>query len=343
MMQSSKRKIGWRAPALPVALVALCLGIAACGSTDDEPTGGTQEGANAAAHVGKSLAIVVPSLDGYSRSMACGAVAEGERLGFEVGEIQAPQKAYDASEQVRVINAVLARSPNGLVFGPANPESSQAAIKPAVADGLKVADIDAELEDNSLYDTFVSSNHEEGGELGAQLLARLVGERGKVLAIGGTPSHPITRGRIDGFEKGIKAYPDIEYVGVRYLEPDVAKVAGEVAGALRANPDITGIYASNATNATGAVAAVRDAGLAGKVQIVTWDLMPDVIKMLRAGDVTGVVVQKPTEMGEIAVQQLANAFDGKAVEKEAHPTLTVATSDDIDTPKVQELYYEADC
>lgn len=327
--------------AIALAGIACMLGTAACGDESSESESSTADGE--AAHVGKRVGIVVPeSGPGYYMQMACGARDEGGRLGFEVDRSQAPAKQQDAGTQIRLLNAVLARDPDALVYAPVDANAGVPPIKAAVASGLKVANVDVELADPSLVVTFVSSSHAEGGAVAADLIAEQMGE-GKVITVGVLPDNPITEGRVDGFEGKIREHSGIEYVGVRYPELDIGDITAEGAAILRRYPDLAGIYTTNDTVAAGLGTALREAGRAGEVKMVTWDAQPAGLKLLRAGTASGSIVQKPREMGKIAAQQLANAFDGKPTQKSIEVDFVTMTSDNVDTPESKALYYDRAC
>jgi ribose transport system substrate-binding protein len=325
---------------VPLALaVAVTCGLAACGSDDSDSKSG-----GGGAFAGKKLAIVMPeSVPGYSKQIGCGAFSEGRRLGFDVGQPQAPSKAQDAAEQAQVLQSVLARNPSGLIFSAVDPKAGGVAIKPSVSKGLPVVAVDVALEDPSLAVSFVSSSHEQGGKLGGDLLAKQIGEQGQVVAIGVIPSNPITRGRIGGFKEAMRGFPNIDVVAIKYPDFDVNKIAAEASAVLNRYPDLKGIYTTNDTVASGVATALRQAQKVGKVKVVTWDLQPVGIKLMREGSVTGSVVQRPREEGKAAVQQLANKLSGKPVEKAITAPLTTISNDQIDQPATKGLYYSNPC
>ncbi|WP_320669479.1 sugar ABC transporter substrate-binding protein [Patulibacter defluvii] len=334
-----RRKPSGRATAT-VLSIAAALTLAACGSDDGAGSGTGGGGALS----GKKLAIVMPeSVPGYSKQIGCGAFDEGRKLGFDVSPPQGPSKSQDAAEQAQVLQSALARNPDGLIYSAVDPKAGSVAIKPAVAQGLPVVTADVPLADASLSISFISSDHEAGGKLGGELLAKQIGERGQVVAIGVIPSHPITRGRIAGFRAAMAEFPGIDVVGIKYPDLDVNKIAAEAAALLNRYPDLKGIYTSNDLVASGVATALRQTQKVGKVKVITWDLQPVGIKLLREGSVTGSVVQRPREEGRMAVRQIANELTGKPVTKTLTPPISTVSNDQIDSPKTKALYYSNPC
>jgi ribose transport system substrate-binding protein len=330
-----------RGPRIAIGMLTLALMAAVgCGDGSDSDSGSGSGGD--AAHVGKRLAIIQSLTEGYNIQVACGATSEGRRLGFEVESPQGP-KTFDPARQVQIANAVLAKNPDALVFLPSDPKSALQAVRPAVSDGLKIAAIDTNLEDPSAVSVFIASDHEAGGRLAGEELLREIGGRGKVLVSSLVPDHPITKGRVGGFESVIKSSDGVEYLGARYPEIDIAKVAADTAAILRKHPDIAAIYTTNNISTPGVITALRDAGLAGRVKVVTWDYDEVGAKYLESGEVTGLIAQHPREMGEIAARELANALDGRPVRRTVSPPITVINDENKDDPEVRQLRYANSC
>jgi ribose transport system substrate-binding protein len=328
--------------AVVVLLVIACL-VAACGSSDSTTEKAASTTTAAVAHKGKKVAIVIPDPSGAYKQMACGARQEGQRLGFDVGQPQAPAKVFDVAGEAHILEAVLATKPAGLIYTPADASAGAAGINSAATDGLPVVNVDAQLKDSSLYISYVGSSGVAGAKAGGELLAKQIGESGKVAAIGILPDNPITVARIGGFREAMKEFPNIQVVSIGYPDVDVNKIAAEATALLTKHPDLKAIYTTNDLIATGVGTALRGAGKSGKVKMVTWDLSPPGIKLLKAGTATGSVVQKVRQWGVLAIQQLANKLDGKPVDKSVTiPTVTV-TNANINDPATKALYYTAAC
>ena len=69
------------------------------------------------------------------------------------------------------------------------------------------------------------------------------------------------------------------------------------------SPDLVGIYVTT-ENSTPVINAARDAGLVGKLTIVTTDLFPALVKEIRAGSVTATIYQRPRTQGRMAFRVL---------------------------------------
>ena len=78
--------------------------------------------------------------------------------------------------------------------------------------------------------------------------------------------------------------------------------------------DVTGIFAPNESSATGMLLAMKDAGLAGgKVKLVGFDSGAQTVAALKSGDLQGLVVQNPFQMGYLGVKTLVASLRGQKV------------------------------
>lgn len=71
--------------------------------------------------------------------------------------------------------------------------------------------------------------------------------------------------------------------------------------ALTANPSIKGIYVTTG-NSLPVLGLLGELGLAGKLKVITTDLFPGLLPMLRSGTVAATIYQKPLTQGRIAFQ-----------------------------------------
>ncbi|GAA1240051.1 ABC transporter substrate-binding protein [Janibacter melonis] len=316
-------------------LPTIPLTIAACSSGAASTEAGTVEGA--------TVAIVGPlSGDPYYQEVACGARTAGKRLGMDVGEQQASQNQSQAAQNTIVQN-VLSKSPQALIYTPADPVAGGLPLRTARDDGTTVIDVDAQLEDADLYDSFVASDHYEGAKQITKELAEMIGGKGKVAAIGSLPSNPITQARIKGFQDALKDYPDIEVVSTSYPDLSPAAIQSNASATLVKHPDLKGFYTTNYLNSSGAAVALRNANQVGKVKMVSWDTGVDNVKLMREGVVQATVAQQPFKMGELAIEQIAKSIKGEKVDKTVNAPVSILTSDEVDTAKGKELWYQGSC
>ena len=123
-------------------------------------------------------------------------------------------------------------------------------------------------------------------------------EGGKVLPLAGHLNNTAHNNRLNGFMDTINSETGNE-IELLAFQPcfDRDDYAHEITQhALRANPDLTGIYVASNGQA-GACAAVEEEGRKGKVKVVAFDLNPMNMELLRSDSLSFVLDQKAFEQG----------------------------------------------
>ncbi|MBP2476839.1 ribose transport system substrate-binding protein [Crossiella equi] len=318
------------------AALAAVLALAACGGGRiGETPGGSQSAPD-----NKKLALL-PGVKGepFYISMECGAKEEATKLGYELS-VQAPEK-FDASLQVPIVNSVQSTRPAGVLIAPTDDTALGTPMKQLTSAGIKVVEVDTKLKDRSIAASAISSNNKQGGQLAAQTLAKLIGEKGSVLVINTKAGTSTTDARAAGFEEEIKKYPNIKYVGQKYSDNEPSQAANIVSAQLAATPDLAGVFATNLNSGEGAAAGLRNANKRGEVKLVGFDASPKQVDGLRAGDVQALIAQDPAGIGRQGVQQAVNAIEGKSVTKEIETNLVALTSEDMQSK--QQYFYRTSC
>ena len=193
-----------------------------------------------------------------------------------------------------------------------------------------------ELASTSLtFDTYCSDafpfvghkgDAQDGKDL-ANFLAEKIGKKGKVGILSGSLTATNHAARVKGFKEGIAAYPDIQVVFEQPDEDNLEKAVSLTENALQANPDLAGIFGSNASNPIGAARAVVNAGKSGQVTIVGMDDLPETLQFIQDGVIAGVKAQRQWEIGYWAVRYMVAMNQNHTVPHEHATGSQILTKD----------------
>jgi ribose transport system substrate-binding protein len=288
---------------------------------------------------GKNVSFV-PGVTGnaFYVSMECGIRSEAAKYGFVINLQGA--SAFDPTLQIPIVDAVVAAKPAGLLIAPTNSKALFVPISHAVDAGIKVALVDTTLDDTSQVVTAIATDNTAGGAAAADALAKLIGEKGEVMAIAFQAGASTSDQRQKGFENEIKKYPNINYIGFQISNNDPSKAAAEVGSTLTAHPDLAGIFATNDRSAEGTATALRVADKVGVVKVVGFDAGETQIKQLKDGLVQALIAQQPYQIGVDGVDAIANALTGKNVEQSVITGTVTVTKDNLQEPEVQKALYK---
>jgi len=280
--------------------------------------------------------------DEFYVSMACGASVAAAEAGVEL-TVDGPTK-FDATLQTPLLAAVVQSKPDAILIAPNDRTAMIAPIQEAIDAGIVVFTVDTKIEAD-LAIANIASDNVEGGKIAAKALADLIGGKGSVYVTNTKAGISTTDQRQQGFEEGIKAYPDIKYLGAEYNNDDPTTAASQTAAILQANSDLAGIFGTNLFGAEGAATAVTEAGKTGQVKIVGFDAGPKQVQDLKNGVVDVLIAQHPYDIGYQAVKMAADYLTTKTApaEKVVATGYTVVTRDNMDQDEVKKYLYVADC
>lgn len=280
--------------------------------------------------------------DNFYISMACGAQQAADELGA-VLDVQGPEK-FDATLQTPLLNAVIQSKPDAILIAPNDRVAMIAPIQDAVNAGIAVFTVDTKIE-SDIAIANIASDNVLGGTMAADALAALIGETGSVYVQNTTPGVSTVDQRVQGFEEGIKKYPNIKYIGIDYNNDDPTTAASQTAAKIQATPDLVGIFGTNLFSAEGAAVAVKEAGKTGTIKIVGFDAGPQQVKDLTDSVVDVLIAQHPIDIGTMGVQMAVAYLNTKEAPAETVVTTgyTVVTRDNVGQDEVKRYLYVADC
>jgi len=222
-----------------------------------------------------------------------GMKAAAKQLGVEA--LYQGTEEYDAMAQATVLDQIIATNPTGIITTAQNADALQPTIDKAVDAGIPLVMFDSDSP-KSKRAVFLAGDNYQFGVKAAQMMAKLCGEKGKLL-ITTTVGQLNMEQRAGGFKDTIeKDYPNMSIVAITEEGADYESQAKNVAPVLQANQDLAGIW-STGSMGPGAVQAVKEAGKAGQVKIITMDIDSRLMELIEAGDVAATYVQGGWNMG----------------------------------------------
>jgi len=296
----------------------------------------------------KSFTIaVIPqgSTHEFWKSIHAGAMKTAQdegKAGVNVTIIwKGPMREDDREQQVQVVEGFVTQHVDGIVLAPFDKNALVRPVEEAKRAGIPTVVVDSGLESTDPI-SFVASNNYHGGELAADEMGRLLGGKGKVLALRYQEGVFSTEQREKGFIERIKAaYPNIQLISSNQFAGatrDTAKTAAENL-LNRFGNDLDGLFTPNESSTAGALLALEDAGKAGKIRFIGFDTSEVFVKAMRDGKLQGIVVQNPFRMGELGVKTVVDHLLGNAVEKRVDTGVTLITPANLDAPESQTLLH----
>jgi ribose transport system substrate-binding protein len=297
------------------------------------------------ASTSKSYAIgVVPkgTTHEFWKAVHAGAIKAQQELkasGIDVAITwKGPLREDDREQQVQVVEGFLSQGMNGIVLAPLDDRALVRPVEEAKAAGIPTIIIDSDLQSKQIV-SFVATDNYKGGQLAADRMAEVLKDKGRVLVLRYQEGSASTAFREAGFLDRIKAaHPGVQVVSSdQYAGPtrDTAKRASE--NLLNRFGDVEGIFCPNESSTAGMLLALQDDDKAGKVTFVGFDSSQQFIEALQNGQLSGVVVQNPLNMGYLGVKTMIEHLQGKAVQARVDTGVWLVTKDNLAQADTQEL------
>lgn len=123
----------------------------------------------------------------------------------------------------------------------------------------------------------------------AKALFDSMGGSGKIFVVEGLLGNTANNSRVEGLEKALEEYPDIEVVAQDTGNWNTDEALALVETWLTQYPDVGGIWCANDNMATGALQALDAAGLKGQVGVCGVDANTDIVEAIANGEATATV------------------------------------------------------
>jgi simple sugar transport system substrate-binding protein len=283
---------------LSVALVAtLGFGTQALGQ-DGTPAAGTEGGGQDRGDLQIVVVTHGQASDPFWSVVQNGVTQAGEDMGVQV-DYQAPD-TFDMVQMSQLIDAAVASEPDGLVVSIPDPDALGDSISAAVEAGIPVVSINSGsdvAEDLGLL-THVGQTEFEAGVGGGERMA----EAGvtTALCVNQEVGNVALDQRCDGFTEAIEeAGGTVEILEIDLNNPTEAQ--SRIEAEISSNEEINGILTLGPTGAAPALEAVAAADAGDRVQLATFDLSPDVLEAIAAGDMLFAIDQQQYLQGYLPI------------------------------------------
>ncbi|MFZ3567306.1 sugar ABC transporter substrate-binding protein [Streptomyces sp. BH097] len=204
----------------------------------------------------------------------------------------------EAKGQAELVQAAIDKKVDGIVVTLAKPQAMEPVLAKAKAAGIPVVSINSGSEFSQKFGALSHIGQEEGvaGEaVGTELTKQ---GRKKAICVIHEQGNVSLEQRCDGVRKTFKG--SVQNLNVEGTNAPSAQ--SSIEAKLQADKDIDAVVALGAPIAALAVKAKDDAG--SKAEISTFDLNAEVVRRLKAKEVTFAVDQQPYLQGYLAVDEL---------------------------------------
>ncbi len=286
----------------------------------------------------KTVIAVIPKGVSHSFWQTVKAGADAAGKDFNVGiDWKGAAQETDITTQINIVEDAINRRVNGIVLAPSHGDALVNMVERAQKEGIPVTIFDSGISTEQ-YLSYVSTDNRQGGVVAARRMGERLRGKGKVAILGVKKGSVSTDEREEGFAATIKQqFPDIQITQLLYGEASAVISLTKAEDILTAHPDLNGLFASNESSTVGAIRALRQRNLAGKVVLVGFDATPDLVNNVKDGSIDSLVLQNPYKMGYEGVKTLVDKLNGREPKKRIDTGVSLLTKENMDTPEMQQL------
>ncbi|MTI44196.1 ribose transport system substrate-binding protein [Roseibium hamelinense] len=268
----------------------------------------------------------------FWRELIRGVNAAGAHANVEV-YVRSPNTETNEEGQRIIVEKAIDKGCIGIVIAPNSPQVLKG-IAEVQNGSIPVVFVDRDVGTPRI--SAVKTDNYAAGKLAGQKLAEILNGKGKVALLRMLDGVSSTMDREQGFLDAIR---DTE------LEVTLETHIGSTVGEARINTSVLfadgahvdGIFTPNESTTVGALVALKKLGFADKIHHVGFDFTPVLTTALESGELSGVVIQNPYEMGYQGTLTLVRILNGESVDEFIDIPATYVDKTNLHSPEVQDI------
>jgi ribose transport system substrate-binding protein len=236
----------------------------------------------------------------YWQEAQAGFLDGAKALGVKAELIGPP--TYDPYTQVTMFRQVLDQGPAGICVSAGRPEIFAKEIDKAIALGIPVICVDADVPGSKRL-LYIGTDNVKAGRESLKRMAALLSDKGSV-AVLTIPGQNNLDDRVVGVADALKNYPALKLVKILDDKGDAKSAADQVTELVQSKEKVDGIICLEAAGGSGAAEAVHRLNMDGKLPIVAFDDDPETLDWIEKGTIAATITQKPYVMSYYGLKLL---------------------------------------
>lgn len=247
----------------------------------------------------------------FWQAVRSGAEDAAKKNGVTIS-FEGPETEAMIDKQIDMLNAAIAKKPQGLGFAALDSQAEVPLLKKAHEAGIPIVAFDSGV-DSDLPLTTCSTDNLKAAAAAADKMGEAIGGSGEIGMLVHDQTSQTGTQRRDGFKNEIEAkYPNIQIVDIQY-GGDALQATENAKAMIAAHPDMKGMFASNEGAAIGLLTAVKETRK--KMIAIGFDSGKQQKQAIADGSEYGAVTQNPVGIGQCVVDSLVKATKGEKLEK----------------------------
>jgi ribose transport system substrate-binding protein len=272
--------------------------------------------------------VAHPWFDEVNKGAQAQAEILSRELGIEIVVDYMPPSIADVVEQNAILEKAARSRPSGIAVDPVDAVGHMTAINRIKDQAIPMVLFDSPSPDASI--TSVGNNFAQQGIIAAERLIKLIGYAGKVAVMRGYPTAPNHKERYEAQMAVLANYPSITIVDGGIDNDDIETARQQALAVLELHPDLSGYLCCDASGPIGIAAAIKKAGKAGKVKVVSMDGIKPILDAIKEGVIESSSATIPKMQGSMSILMLWQASLGVQMPQAIDTGIDVITQENVD-------------
>jgi ribose transport system substrate-binding protein len=261
------------------------------------------------------VAVVAKALDSeFWQNVKQGAEEAAGQFDDVKLAVLAPQREINIDQQVNILEDQIIKRVSAISVAPCGSAEIIPMLEKAYSKNIPVISFGSDIEWDKKT-SFVGTDNRFGGKLAGEYIVNALNGKGKIAVIRGILGIHDHEERVGGFLEVVKSAEGIEIVALQPANSERDLALSVMENILTSNPDLNAVFITSDQMALGALEAVEEHQLSGKLIIIGFDGGREAIQAVRDGRLTAEVAQNPYNIGRQAFLAAYRAAKGEAVDK----------------------------
>lgn len=257
---------------------------------------------------GKNIGLIVSTTDNpFFRALVDGAQTEAS---MQEVTLHILDSENNVETEYAAVESLISEGIDSLLINPTDSDAVYPAIRLANESKIPVITVDRASSGGRVV-CHIASDNEAGGRLAATYMIELLGNAGKYAEMRGIEGTSAAMARGLGFNEEMIEKGDMTFAAQVTADFDRDKGYEMMKKLLAVHPDLDALFAHNDEMAVGASLAAEE--LNSDVRIIGFDGTLDGLRAVQEGKMAATIVQRPENMGIIAVKKAITYLEGEEV------------------------------
>jgi ribose transport system substrate-binding protein len=234
----------------------------------------------ASAQSGERIAVFTKNqTNPFFQVLRMGADSAAKQMGATTTHL-IPTKPDSIPEQMSLIDDVVIKKPNAIVFTPVDIKAMVPGIQKINAAGIPVVNVNDRAESGKFV-AFVGSSDYALGLATGRFLLQTLGGKGNVLIIEGVKGSGASAERVRGFQEALKEFPQVKLLASQPGNFQRLQALQVMENLMQTHAQIDGVMAANDSMASGVIEALEGANR--KSQVIGINGTKEAVDAIKAG------------------------------------------------------------